>query len=150
MLTDFTLASLHHLLVYALVAMLVAEAVLLRGGVDRSTLQRLAGIDRGYGICAMLLIVVGICRIIYGVKGHDFYLHNPWFHAKMATFALVFAFSIRPTVVFLRWRKTLRDNANFVPDPAHVQQLARLVRIELVLVAPILVFAAMMARHGGF
>jgi putative membrane protein len=150
MLTDLTLASLHHLLFFALIAMLATESVLLRGRVDGPTIQRLAGVDLGYGLSAMALIAVGIARIVYGVKGHDFYLHNPWFHAKMATFLLVFAFSIRPTVVLLRWRKTLRDNANFVPDPAHVQQLARLVRIELVLIAPILVFAAMMARYGGF
>ena len=42
MMTDFLLASLHHLLFYAIVAMLVAEAVLLRGTLDRATMQRLA------------------------------------------------------------------------------------------------------------
>lgn len=149
MLTDFTLASLHHLLVYALVAMLVAEAVLLRGGVDRSTLQRLAGIDRGYGISAMLLIVVGICRIIYGVKGHDFYLHNPWFHAKMGAFVLVGLLSILPTVRFLRWRKSLATNPSYLPDSAEVGRLRGIVRFELILVAAIFVFAAAMARYGG-
>src|SRR5687768_12151553 len=102
MLTDLTLASLHHLLFFAVIAMLATESVLLRGRVDGPTIQRLAGVDLGYGLSAMALIVVGVARIVYGVKGHDFYLHNPWFHAKMATFVLVFAFSIRPTVVFLR------------------------------------------------
>ena len=38
----------------------------------------------------------------------------------------------------------------FVPDTAQVRSVANVVRIELVLIAPILVFAAMMARYGGF
>ncbi|UNK50139.1 DUF2214 family protein [Lysobacter sp. S4-A87] len=149
MLTDFVLASLHHLLVYALIAMLVAQSVLLRGAVDRPTLQRLVGIDRGYGICAMLLIVVGICRIIYGVKGHDFYLHNPWFHAKMGAFVLVGLLSIVPTVRFLRWRKALATNPSYLPDATEVGRLRGIVRFELILIAAIFVFAAAMARYGG-
>jgi putative membrane protein len=148
-LTDFVLASLHHLLVFGLVAMLVAEAVLLRGAFDRGVLQRLAGIDRGYGICAMLLIVVGIGRIVYGIKGHDFYLHNPWFHAKMGAFVLVGLLSILPTVRFLRWRKALAANPAYLPDSAEVAKLRGLVRFELVLLAAIFVLAAGMARYGG-
>ena len=150
MLTDLTLASLHHLLFFAVIAMLATESALLRGPIDAATIRRLAGVDLGYGLSAMALIAVGICRIAYGVKGYDFYAHNPWFHAKMGTFVLAFLFSIRPTIMFLRWRKTLRTNPAFVPDAALVRQLSRLVRIELVLLAPILVFAAMMARFGGF
>ncbi|QSX78107.1 DUF2214 family protein [Agrilutibacter solisilvae] len=150
MLTDLTLASVHHLLFFAIIAMLATESVLLRGRIDAATIQRLAGVDLGYGLSAMALIGVGIARLAYGVKGSDFYLHNPWFHAKMGTFLLVFAFSIKPTMMFLRWRKTLRTDPAFEPDPALVRQLARLVRIELALIAPILVFAAMMARYGGF
>ena len=149
MLTDFALASLHHLLVLGLVAMLVAESVLLRGSLDRNVLQRLAGIDRGYGICAMGLIVVGIARVVYGIKGHDFYLHNPWFHAKMGAFVLVGLLSILPTVRFLRWRKALAANPIYLPDAAEIAKLRNLVRFELVLLAAIFVLAAGMARYGG-
>ena len=49
MLTDLLLAAAHHLLVFALVAMLVAESMLLRGPMDSATLQRLAKLDGGYG-----------------------------------------------------------------------------------------------------
>src|SRR3546814_8778972 len=61
--TDLFLAIAHHLLVFALAAMLVAEAVLLRGDIDASVLGRLAGLDAGYGVSAMLLLVVGLCRV---------------------------------------------------------------------------------------
>jgi putative membrane protein len=149
MMTDFLLASLHHLLVYALVAMLVTESVLLRGAIDRTVLRRLAGVDFGYGLCAVALIVVGICRIAFGIKAYDFYLHNPWFHAKIGTFLLVGLLSILPTVRFLRWRKALAANPAYLPDPAEVGKMQRLLRFELILVAAIFVFAAAMARYGG-
>ena len=83
MLTDLLLAATHHLLVFALVAMLVAESLLLRGPMDTATLNRLAKLDGGYGASAGLLLLVGIARVAFGLKGHDFYLHNPWFHAKL-------------------------------------------------------------------
>ena len=149
MLTDFILASLHHLLVFGLIAMLVAESVLLRGTIDRSTLQRLAGIDMGYGLCALALIAAGVCRVIFGIKGSDFYLHNPWFHAKMGAFVLVGLLSILPTVRFLRWRKALAGNPIFLPDAAETARMRAIVRFELILLAAILVLAAAMARYGG-
>ena len=150
MVADLVLAALHHLLVFALIAMLVAESTLLRGAVDRSAVQRLAAVDLGYGISAMALIAAGVLRIAYGLKGYDFYLHNPWFHAKIGSFLLLGLVSILPTVRFLRWRKALRQDPSFLPGAAEVARMARLVRFELALIAAILVFAAMTARYGGF
>jgi len=150
MLTDLLLASLHHLLIFALIAMLVTESVLLRGVVDSATLQRLAKLDAGYGAIAGLLLAAGLARVWFGIKGYDFYLHNPWFHAKLGAYILVGLLSILPTVRFLRWRKALRANPAFVPTATEVAGLARIVRFELVLIAVILVLAAAMARYGGF
>lgn len=150
MLTDLVLASFHHLLFFGLVSMLVAQSVLLRGRIDGGVLAKLGGIDRGYGVTAGLLLVVGLLRVFYGIKGQDFYLHNPWFHAKMGAFVLVGVLSIWPTVRFLRWRRQLAANPAFLPAPSEVAGLARIVRFELALVAVIFVCAAAMARYGGF
>ena len=150
MLTDLLLASLHHLLFFALIAMLVTESVLLRGPIDSAVVQRLARLDSGYGMSAGLLLGVGLLRVFYGAKGYDFYLHNPWFHAKLGCFVLAALLSILPTLRFLRWRKALAANPAYVPDAREAATLARIVRFELLLVAAILVFAAMMARYGGF
>ena len=149
MLTDFILASLHHLLIFGLIAMLVAESVLLRGTLDRAALQRLAGVDMGYGICAMALIAVGIGRVAFGIKGYDFYLHNPWFHAKIGAYVLAGLLSILPTLNFARWRKAVRADPAFLPANAEVCRARRVIRFELMLIGVIFVFAAAMARHGG-
>src|SRR3546814_12569630 len=91
-----------------------------------------------------------ILRVFHGVMGEDFYLHNPWFHAKVGAFVLVGLVSIWPTVRFLRWRKALKADPAFLPAPAEVGSLQRIVRLELALVAVIFVLAAAMARYGGF
>jgi putative membrane protein len=150
MLTDLFLAAFHHLLILGLVSMLVTQSVLLRGRMDGSVLVRLGGIDRGYGITALLLLVVGFLRVFHGVKGEDFYLHNPWFHAKIGAFVLVGLLSAWPTMRFLRWRKALKADAAFLPDGREVRRLRAIIRFELILVALIFACAAAMARYGGF
>ncbi len=150
MMTDLLLAALHHLLVFGLVSMLVAEAVLLRGTVDAGVARRLAGLDTGYGATAVLLLGVGVLRLLHGIKGWDFYLHNPWFHAKIGLYVLTGLLSALPTLNFMRWRRALRQDPAFVPAAADVARARRVVRIELGAVAVIFVLAAAMARYGGF
>ena len=84
---DLLLAILHHLLVFGLAAILAAEVVLLRGELTRTNLGRLAGIDRAYGLIAMLVILVGVGRVFFGLKGWEFYVYSWSFWAKMAAFA---------------------------------------------------------------
>jgi len=148
--TDLALAALHHLLVFALTAMLVSQAVLLRGELRADTVGRLAKLDAGYGLTAGLLLAVGVCRVFFGIKGADFYLHNPWFHAKVGTFVLVGLLSIIPTVRYARWRKAQKAQPGFVPDAAALAGTRTILRIELAGLAVIFVLAAAMARYGGF
>lgn len=148
MLKDFLLASMHHLLAFGLVAMLVSESVLLSRPLDSVALKRLAGIDRGYGIVAVLL-VVGLWRVCGGVNGAGFYLHNPWFHAGFGAFVLAALLSAWPTIRFLKWRAALKNAPGFPPTPAEAAGLRCVLRIELALVAAILVCVAGMVRHGG-
>ena len=150
MATDLALAALHHLLVFALTAMLVAQAVLLRGDLRADTVGRLAELDAGYGLTAGLLLAIGACRVVFGIKGADFYLHNPWFHAKVGAFVLVGLLSIIPTVRYARWRKAQKTRPGFVPDAAALAKTRTILRIELAGLAVIFVLAAAMARYGGF
>ena len=150
MATDLALAALHHLLVFALTAMLVSQAVLLRGELRADTVGRLAKLDAGYGLTAGLLLAVGVCRAFFGIKGADFYLHNPWFHAKVGAFVLVGLLSILPTVRYARWRKAQKAQPGLVPDAAALASTRTILRIELVGLAVIFVLAAAMARYGGF
>ncbi|WP_133500061.1 DUF2214 family protein [Cognatilysobacter terrigena] len=146
---DFLLASAHHVLVVGLIAMLAAQMTLLRGDADIATLQRLGKLDRGYGSIAGLLLVVGLVRVFHGIKGEDFYLHNPWFHAKLGAFLLAAAISIVPTVMYARWRKAASTDPSWRPGNVAWSRARLLVRVQFALIVVIVIAAAGMARYGG-
>ena len=99
---------------------------------------------------AGLVILFGVCRVIWGFKGADYYLSNPWFWAKMASFAAIGLLSIPPTLALLKWRKRARNDAAFLPADADIMRLRGFIRAEVGLLMLVVIFAAMMARFGGF
>jgi putative membrane protein len=149
MLTDLILAILHHLAIVSLIAILAFESALLRPGITRENLGRVIRIDAAYGATAGLVIVVGVCRVIWGIKGADFYLSNPWFWAKMASFALIGLLSVPPTLALLKWRKASKQDAAFLPPPDDIARLRVFIGAEVALLGLVVVFAAAMARYGG-
>ena len=147
---DLILAVLHHLAILSLILIVGAELALIRGELSTAGLRRLAAIDLGYGIAAGAIVVIGVARVILGVKGWVFYVHNPWFWAKMATFLIVGLLSIQPTVMFLRWRRAADADAAFSPPSAGVAAVRRTILIEALLLGLIVALAAAMARLGSF
>ena len=150
MLTDLFLAILHHLAIVSLIAMLAFESALLRPGITALNLGRVTRVDAGYGMTAGLVIVIGVCRVIWGIKGADFYLSNPWFWAKMASFAGIGLLSIPPTLALLKWRKQSRSDPTFLPADTDIKRLRGFIQAEVGLLLLVVTFAAMMARNGGF
>jgi len=148
--TDLILAIAHHFLVFSLVGILAAELALCRPGVSGAALIRLAKVDGSYGIVASLIIVVGICRVIFGNKGAQFYLHNPWFWGKMSAIVIVALLSIVPTIAVLRWRKMAGNEPGFVPPERSIANTRRFLKAELAFLAVVIVFAATMARRSNF
>ena len=148
--TDLFLAIAHHFLVFSLVGILAAELSLCRPGVSGGALARLAKVDGSYGIVASLIIVVGICRVIYGVKGAQYYLHNPWFWGKMAAIVIVALLSIFPTIAILRWRKSAGLEPGFIPAERAIVRVRRYLMGELGFLAVVIIFAATMARRSYF
>jgi len=150
MLTDLTLAILHHLAIVSLIVLLAFEFALLRPGLSAKDLARVTRVDAAYGATAGLVILFGVCRVIWGFKGADYYLSNPWFWAKMASFLAIGLLSIPPTVALLRWRKTSRQDAAFLPPNADIARLRSFIHAEVALLGLVVAFAAAMARDGAF
>lgn len=148
--TDLLLAIVHHLLVFSLAGIIGAEFVLVRGELKAATLKRLAGIDRHYGIIAVLIIIVGAGRVFYGLKGWEFYVYNWMFWAKMAAFAVVGLLSIIPTVRFISWSRQAAGNPAFSVPAAELASVKNYVRAEGFVFLLIPVFAAAMARGYGY
>jgi len=146
---DAGLAWLHFLFAFVLVGALSAELFILRLPIDNRVARLLLRVDLFYGISAVLIIVVGVSRVIWGASGWDFYQAQPFFWAKIATLAVIGLLSIGPTRAFMRWTKSFNADANFAPPEAEVKHVRRLVMIEVHLIAVLLLFASFMARGIG-
>ncbi|RAZ92103.1 DUF2214 domain-containing protein [Mesorhizobium hawassense] len=147
--TDLLLAIAHHLLVFSLAGIIGAEFVLVRGDLGAATLKHLAGIDRHYGIIATLIVIVGMGRVFYGLKGWEFYVYNWVFWAKMIAFVIVGLLSIVPTMRFICWNRQASGNPSFVVPAAELASVKNYVRAEGFIFLLIPVFAAAMARGYG-
>ncbi len=148
MLTDFVLASFHHVLIFALMAALAAELVLVRPGMSEPLISRIARIDQAFGALSVAVIVVGVCRVVWGLKGWEAYSGNVWFWHKMAAFLVVGLLSILPTIRFLRWRKAAATDADYVVGDLEVRTVRRFMHAEAGIFLLIPIFAAAMARYG--
>ena len=147
--TPLALAIGHHLLVFSLLGVLVAELVLVAAAFSPARLRLLGRLDASYGALAGAIVIVGILRVLYGGKGSDFYVENPFFWAKIGAFAAVSLLSIAPTMRILAWRRALARDGAFDPGPDEVGRVKRFLKLELILFPLIPTFAAAMAMGYG-
>lgn len=144
--TDLILAILHHLLVFGLVAMLMAESMLVRRGMSGQDVDRAVRLDVGYGATAALIVVVGLLRVFFGAKGQHFYWDNAFFWGKMICFLAVAGLSVPPTLTFLQWRRTRKVDPSFVPTDEEASATRKWMRYQSLVLVFLLAFAAAMAR----
>ena len=146
---DLLLAIAHHLLVFALLAVLVMEMMLARPGLDFGRLSRLGSLDIIYGATAGLLLAVGFARVFFGLKGPEYYFANVFFWLKIAAFLVVGLLSVPATRRILAWRGRARTEPGFVPPADEVAMVRRYMHAEATAFVIIPIFAALMARYSG-
>jgi putative membrane protein len=146
---DALLAYLHFVALFLLVAFLGAQLFLLRAQPGAGTIRTLSRSDIGYLVAAILVLATGAVRLFFGIKGAGFYTGNPLLYVKLVLFLAIGLISIKPTLRFIRWRKSLAADAAFTPPAAEVASARRLVMLELHLLALIPLAAVFMARGMG-
>jgi putative membrane protein len=143
------LAYAHLLAILTLVVFISSEAALCRTDwLNAKVVERLASVDRIYGIAAGAVLLTGLARTWWGVKGTSWYWSNGLLHLKLALFVAVGLMSIKPTMMFIRWRKELRATGA-LPDEAQVKQARRWVMIQAHIIALIPLAAVFLARGFG-
>lgn len=150
MTTDVVLASLHHLLILMYAGVFIAEAFLLRPGLGGANLKLLARLDSMYGSIAGAVIVIGIARVYFGLKGWEYYIYYWVFWAKMSAFALMGLLSVVPTMRIIQWRKAAEADPAYVVPDQDVAAARTFVRAEAAAFALVPIFAAMMARGVAY
>lgn len=148
-LLDAILAYLHHLGIGVLIVCLAMETALVRAPLTQFAYYRLARMDAGTGFAAALILVAGIGRVMYGLKGAEFYTNNHVFWTKMGLFALTALASIPVTINLIKWRKAAIADAGFQPAPGKLRLVQRHIKIEWGLILLIPLAAVLMACGFG-
>ena len=150
MLQDALLAYTHFVAIIATVATVSIEALLCRPGLNQRWLKLLGRVDLLYLVAAGLAVTTGLLRAFLGVKGWAFYQNNPVFWLKIGLFVAVGLISILPTMRFIGWGKRLTNAADATLTDSEISATARIIYIELFLLALIPLCASLMARGFGY
>jgi len=149
MVTTAFMAFLHHVLAFTLTACLVYEFIAYHRNMGIAEIRRIQRVDLAYGISAGLLLVVGLLRVFFFEKGVNFYVNNPFFWVKMTAFLIVGLLSIDPTIRYIRWNRTLRQNQVPEISEPEYKRTRFLLSLEMIGIAVILLAATLMARGIG-
>ncbi len=143
---ETVLACLHLLALLTMVVFLSSEAALCRTEwMNAAVVQRLARLDIIYACAAMAVLLTGLARLFLGVKGVGWYVSQPLFHLKMTLVVVMVVLSFKPTMVFRRWVRQLRDNGS-LPAAQEVQSTRKWVMWQAHLVPVIAAVAVFFAR----
>jgi putative membrane protein len=143
------LAYAHFLAILTLVVFISSEAALCRvEWINARVVQRLTKVDMIYGIAAAAVLLTGLARTWWGVKGSAWYWHNNLLHLKLGLFVAVALMSIKPTLMFRGWRKQL-DAGGTLPAEDQVKTARKWVMWQAHLIALIPLAAVFLARGFG-
>jgi putative membrane protein len=143
------LAYAHILLILSLVVFSSSEAALCRvEWMNAKIVERLVTVDRIYGITALGVLLTGVARTIWGIKGAGWYWANGLLHLKVGLFVVVALMSIKPTLMFIRWRRQLRSDGR-LPGDGEIRQARRWVMVQAHIIALIPLAAVFLARGFG-
>ena len=149
MVTTALMAFLHHLMAFMLTACLVYEFIAYRRNMSLEEVRRIQRVDLVYGISAGLLLVIGFLRVFFFEKGPNFYFNNPFFWVKMISFLIVALLSIDPTLRYIRWNRTVRQNQLPEISEAEHRRTRVLLALQMIGLVVILLAAPLMARGIG-
>ena len=143
------LAYAHLLAILTMVVFISSEAALCRTEwINAKVVQRLGKVDIVYAIAAVAVLLTGIARTWWGIKGTPWYWSNGLLHLKLALFVAVGLISIKPTLMFRRWGKQLAAGGG-LPEEAQVRQARKWVMVQAHLIALIPLVAVFLARGFG-
>jgi putative membrane protein len=140
------LAYAHFLAILTMVVFISSEAALCRPEwINAKVVERLGKVDMVYGIAAGAVLLTGIARTWWGIKGTPWYWGHGLLHLKLALFIAVGLISIKPTLMFRRWGKQLAAGGG-LPDETQVRLARKWVMVQAHLVALIPLAAVFLAR----
>lgn len=101
-------ASLHLLAVLAVVVFLTSVTALCRTELmSAAVVRRLARMDTIYWCAVLVLLVTGVVRVVWGIKGTEWYVSQPLSHLKALLFVVMVVLSVWPSMQIRKWLQAL-------------------------------------------
>ena len=139
------LAIFHYLMIFATVALLLGEFILLRLEASGPGLKLLGSVDLMYGVFALLVVTSGLLRVFFGDVPTEKWASNHAFWTKMGIFLVIGVLSVFPSLRYQGWRKAFAvDGA--LPDSASRKKASLFVHLQLGLFVFMPVMAVLMAE----
>lgn len=146
MLLESLLAYAHFVAILSVVVFITSEAALCRvEWLNAAVVRRLARVDVIYLVAALAVLVTGLARTWWGMKGMGWYWQQPLLHLKLTLFVVIGLISIQPTLAFRRWVKQV-DAHGTLPDASEVSRVRRLVMIQAHIMVLIPLAGSLLAR----
>lgn len=146
MLLESFLAYAHLVAILTLVVFLTSEAALCRvDWLNAAVVRRLARVDILYAVAAVAVLLTGLARTYWGIKGMGWYWQQPLLHIKFTLFVVIGLMSIKPTLNFRRWLRSL-DADGSLPSAQEVQTTRRWVMVQAHLLILVPLAATLLAR----
>lgn len=143
---EAVLAALHMVAILTLVVFMSSQAALCRSEwMNAAVVERLVRLDVIYGVTALVLLLTGLARVVWGIKGMSWYVSQPLFHLKITLFVAMAVLSIWPSLSFRRWRRNLRATGA-LPETGEVGRVRRLVMVQSHVLPVVAVIAVFWAR----
>ena len=143
------LAAAHILAILTAVVFVTSETAICRTDwFNAKVVRRLVTVDRIYLIGLAAVLVTGLARIFWGVKGSGYYWGNWLLHLKLGLFLVVVLLAIRPAVTYRRWQREL-DASGALPPEREINATRRQAFLAAHIIALVPIAAAFLARGFG-
>lgn len=146
MILEPLLASLHIVAILGMVVFSSSQAALCREEwLNAAVVRRLLRLDWIFLAAVALLLLSGVARVVWGIKGWQWYVGQPLFHVKMTLVVLTLLIVTRPSLAIRRWVRTL-DAQGTLPDVQEINRVRRAIMLHTHVMPFIAVVAVFWAR----
>ncbi len=143
------LAYAHIMAFLMLATFMTSETALCRQDwINPAVVRRLVRLNLLSLVSGTLVLLTGLARIAWGVKGSAWYWGQPLLHAKITLLVLMLALSLLAGRRYLRWRRAL-DAGGGLPADAELRATRRLVMWAAHLMVLVPLLAVFLARGVG-
>jgi putative membrane protein len=126
-------------------AAVIARARSFSSRLDAAELKRLFVVDGLWGLAFLLWLITGFWRLLAGTeKPTSYYVASDAFWLKMSLLVVIILLEVWPMMTLMRWRTQTRRAESV--DTSRAPALARISRIQFVLLITLVFAATAMAR----